>query len=312
MCQINKIMSKAKKLLILLVILNLGTSAYSQGFLKKLGDKTMNKIQKKAEDKLVDELSEKIANQAVKPINSFMDSLFAESYEESTGEKYDPQNSEKMAEALSQFMGSANVPDSYSFNYLVEVELKDFGSKNTNTMIMLINTDKQVFGIEQEDYGKKMMMIFDNENEAVVSYNQESMEMFAFPLNGSMMTAYSNRAVQKEMDKYELNIEKTGKTRNILGYKSEEYKIWSEKNTSVTYISNKLPFSWEDSFGQMMTQFAPNFYKENEEYQMDGMLMEAKTERLSDGKKSEWKTKKIDKSDILINNSDYKRMSYGS
>jgi hypothetical protein len=61
-----------------------------------------------------------------------------------------------------------------------------------------------------------------------------------------------------------------------------------------------------------MNHFAPNFYKDNDDYRIYGMMMEAKTQRFSDDKKSEWKTKKIENKKTLINNADYSRTTYGS
>ena len=271
----------------------------------------MDKIQRKAEDKLVDELSEKLANQAVKPINSFVDSLMVESYEQNTGEKYDPDNSQKMADALNSFLGTAEVPDNYKFNYKMIVETKDFGSKKSNEMEMLVSDEQAIFGIVQEEDDKKMMIVFDNVNECMVSYDLQKNEFIAIPLNASMMTAFNGMA-NTEVQQSNLRIEKMAKGKDIIGYYSEGYRYISDDTNSDVYISKELPFTWDDSFGKLLKQFAPNFYKENEEYQIDGMLMEAVTKRDEDGKKSEWKTKKLIQKDFEINNSDYTRSNYGS
>ncbi len=299
-----------KKLLLLFSLIFICSSIDAQGILKRLGDRTMDKIQRKAEDKLVDELSEKLANEAVKPIDSFMDSLFAASYEQETGEKYDPNNRAKMSEALNSFLGTAEIPDSYEFEYWVEIELKDFGSKKSEKMVMLVSKSQPIFGIEQNNDGKEMRIIFDNANEAMVSYDLEKDELIAIPLNANMMTAFSSMSDYNEEYDLNLKFEKLNKSKTILGYKCEGMRVTSDESKSDAYVSDEVPFSWDDSFGTMLKQFAPHFYQENEEYQIDGMLMEAKTTRLDDDKKSEWKTKKIEEKATTINNGDYKRTSF--
>lgn len=294
-----------------LILIMLSSPVYAQGFLKKLGDKTMNKIQKKAEDKLVDELSEKLANAAVKPINNYMDSLFAESYEQETGEAYDPANAEKMSAFLEGMMAKVELPESYNFDYTLEVEVRDFGSKKEETMYMLVSTSQDIFGMQQKQDGKDMLIVFDNENSAMVSYNQDTKEVMALPVNSALMGAFAERAMEEEAKEKDLKVTRLNKSKKVLGYASEGYRFESSDSESEVYISKSLPFSWEDSFGTMLRQFAPNFYKENEEYQIDGMMMEAETERKEDGKTSSWKMKKIEDKDYTINNADYSRMQYG-
>lgn len=272
----------------------------------------MDKIQRKAEDKLVEELSEHLANKAVQPINNYMDSLFAESYEQQTGERYDPENSARMSETFTAFLGTAVVPETYTFNYSLEVEVKDFGAKKSDDMILLINTEEDVFGIEQYSGDDHMRIVFDNVNESVVSYNLDKKEMLAIPLNSSMMSSFVSMGMQNQEDKYgELRVEKLNKTKEIIGYESEGYRYTTDESKSDVYISDKLPFTWDESFGTMLRQFAANFYKENEEYNMDGMLMEARTTRLEDKKVSEWNTTKISDKKTTIDNSDYERTNYG-
>lgn len=271
----------------------------------------MNKIQQKAEDRLVDEISTQLANQAIKPIDAFMDSLFAASYEQETGERYNPEDNARMAEYINGMLGEATLSDSYSFNYILSVETTDFGSKETNDMTLLISTESDIFGLEQEDDGKKMRIVFDNENKTMASYDLEKNEVFAFPLNPYMVSAFSQMGNEELADKYKIDVTKLNKSKKILGYHSEAYKIESEESQSDVYISTEVPFTWEESFGTMMRQFAANFYRENEDFIIDGMLMEAKTIRKSDEKSSIWKTKKIENATLKIDNSSYQRSQYG-
>ncbi|NNL91225.1 MAG: DUF4412 domain-containing protein [Saprospiraceae bacterium] len=301
-----------KRILLCLIVCVFSTSIHAQGFLKKLTDRTADRILQKTEDKLVDELSEKLANQAVKPIDSFMDSLFVQSYESETGEKYDPENSSKMADAFSAMFGEVSLPDEYVFDFTMDIEVKDFGEKKANKMKIFVSTDKGYFGMEQNQDDKKMLMIFDAENEAMATYDFNRKECMAIPINSQLMATFGNMAIDNEIKDKNITIQKTGKTKKIIGYNSDHYFVDSDESESNVYISNDLPFTWEDSFGKIMSQFAPNFYKDNPEYDLKGMMLSAKTKRKSDNKKSEWKTKKIKEETVIITNSDFEQKSLGT
>lgn len=283
--------------------------ARSQGFFNKLADRATDKIARKAEDKLVEELSEKIANEAVKPINSFVDSLFVESYEKETGEPYDYENSSKMAEALSAMFGDVDVPEKYEFDINIDVELKDFGSKKSEKMKMFISKSQPIFGIEKNEGKEKAMIIFDNTNEAMVTYDLNEKKLFAIKFSGSSFAALGQAMAEKHMEEMDWSVKKTGKTKKILGYHSEEHLYESKEDISSVYVADKVPFTWDESFGTMMQQMAPNFYKENEEFYVNGMVLEAKTTRKEDDKKSEWKVKKINEKSFEINNSKFEKQS---
>ena len=298
--------------LVIVLGIAFASPSYTQGFLKKLTDKAIDRTIQKAEDKLVDKLAEKIANQAVKPIDSFVDSLFIESYERESGEKYDPENSAKMNAALSAMFGTVELPEKYEFDFTMEVEVKDFGKKKANKMKMFVCKNRAYFGMEQDQDDKKMLIVFDNENNAMVTYDFEKNECMAIPLNSTLMSAFGEMAMEEEVAKQNLKIEETSKTKKILGYKSKKYLYKTDDADSEVYISTEVPFSWDDSFGTMMTQFAPNFYKNNPEHHVKGMMLEARSKRKEDGKKSEWKAKKIKEEKTTLNNSDFPQRSLGT
>lgn len=302
---------KSNTLFIILFFIGSTSSLSAQGFLKKLTDRAVDRTMQKAEDKLVDELAEKIANQAVKPINRFVDSLFVETYENETGEKYESENSEKMSAALASIFGDVEVPESYSFDYTLEIDVKDYGSKKANEMKLYVSKDKPYFGMEQYEDDKRMLIIFDNENQSMVTYDMAKKESMAIPINSMMMSAVGQMALEQELDKQQLEVTKTDDTKKILGYKSKKFLYETVDVDSEVYVSDELPFSWKESFGNMMSQFAPNFYERNPEYDINGMVLEAESKRKKDGKKSEWKVTKIKEKAETINNSDFNQKSIG-
>lgn len=305
-------MKNLKLFIAIVIVLAFASTSYSQGFFNKLADKAIDRTVQKASDKLVDELAEKIANQAVKPINSFIDSLFVESYERESGEKYDPDNSAKMAEALSSMFGTVELPESYEFDYTMDIEVKDFGERKANKMKLFVCKNKAYFGMEQEQNDKKMLIVFDNENSAMVTYDFGKNESMAIPLNSKLMSTFGEMAMEEEVAKQNLKVEETSKSKKIIGYQSKKYLYKTDDAESEVYISTEVPFTWDDSFGSMMTQFAPNFYKNNPEHHLTGMMLEAKSKRKEDGKKSEWKAKKLKEEKVTLNNGDFKQRSLGT
>lgn len=297
---------------LILLCLFISTTASAQGFLNKLKKKTADKISQKAEQKLVDELSEELANRAVKPIDSVMDSMFKESYEKKTGEKYDPEDSEAMNAFFENMFTPVELPEKYEFNYIMEVEISDSKEKDEYEMTLFISDEQSIFGIEQENDGEKMMMVFDGTNEAMITYNKKEKKLMAISLNSEMMSMFGKMAKSEADKEGVFQIEKTGKTKKILGYLAHEWEYEMGEYESEAYISEEVPFNWDDSYGQVIQQFVPDYYSERDEAQMKGMLLESRTINTEENSMTRWETKKIKKKKTKIDNSKYEQTNPGS
>ena len=299
-----------KKYIVLFLSLIFILPMNGQGFLKKLGDQTVNKIQRKAENILLDELSEELANRAVRPLDTWMDSLFKESYERDTGKKYDPKDTVAFQKYMSTMFADVELPDMYKFDYSVEIEITDFDKKKSEKSYMYVNTTEDVVGFVQYNNGTKTLVVFDNVRGLMATYDYDKMEVIGFPINSAMMSSFSNTTVQNDLDDMDLKIRKLNKTKKVAGYQSEGYFATTTETETEAYFSDKVPFTWEETFGSLMKQFAVNFYKENDEIPMNGMLMLATSKRYSDSKKSKWEVKKIKQEEIYIKNKDFKQISF--
>jgi len=56
----------------------------------------------------------------------------------------------------------------------------------------------------------------------------------------------------------------------------------------------------------MIQKLSPQFYENNPEYDIKGMLLEAKSKRKEDKKESKWITKEVSNSNTVIKTGDYR------
>lgn len=300
-----------------LLLIIAATNSSTAQLLKRVLKRTTEKVEQRVEDKIVEGISNELANRAVRPIDNLYDEMFREQYKAYYGEEYDEADYENAAERmnamsgmLSAMYGNVELPPSYSFQYQMEVDVYDFGEKKPSQMKLLINTEQEIFGMEQNDKGKQFI-VFDFGKDIMTVYNQEDKTAMAIP--GVMKFSTQYAAADPELNKKmsDMTIEKMNKTRKILGYSTQGYKSESESEESEFYITEELSFGWQDSFGKMLQKTAPNFYRDTPDQMMKGMMLEAKTKRKEDNKESKWITTKIDNKTFTIDNGFYKLQNLG-
>lgn len=307
-----------KSTLITLLILISSASSIDAQLFKKLANRVQDKIEKKVEDKIVEEVSEEIARRAMKPIDKAFDDMFRQAYKDEYGKDYDDseyegdpeRRSEMMAAMLGSMYGNVELPDAYNFDYVLNIEVSDHGEKKPNKMIMLISTQEGIFGMEQSEDDKEVIMVFDTKNDKVVVFNKKEKTAMALPNVMKMAGAFAKAEMEEEFNK-DFKFEKINKTKKVAGYPSQGYKYKSEEDEGEFYTTTDLPFDWKDTFGDILEQMSPNFYKEHPEYDIKGMMMYSEIKRKEDGKKSKWEVKSIKNDGVTINTSDYELPNMG-
>lgn len=301
-------MIRIKSMLILVLGVLLSYSAKAQLF-KKMIDRTADKISQKVEDKVVEGISTELANRAVRPLDNIYDEIFREQYKATYGEDYDDskyENDEERANAMTAMLnsmyGSVDLPPSYTFEYALEIETYDYGEKKPNKMKMFINPNSAIMGIEQNEDGTKYM-VFDFEKDIMTVYDEEAKTAMAIPNVMKMASTFAANSMDQGED---FSFEKMKKTKKILDCESQGYKTKTDEEESEFYVCDDLAFGWKDSFGRMLQKTAPNFYKEGQYADINGMMLEANTKRNKDKKESKWITKKIDEKQFVIKNDEYK------
>ncbi len=285
-------------------------STLSAQLFKRVMDRAADKIEQRVEDKIVEGISTEIANRAVRPLDNVYDQIFREQYKATYGKEWDDEEYENdeermnaMQAMLNSMYGNVELPESYTFDFAVEIETYDYGEKKPNKMKMLFNSNSGIFAMVQAEEDESLI-VFDAENDIMTIYNQKEKTAMAMPSVMKMAGAFAASAEYQE-SQTQYKFEKH-KTKKILGYEAQGYKAESEEDKSEFYVSDQLGFSWRESFGQMLQKSAPNLYKSHDGEYMDGFLLEAKSKRKKDGKESKWETKKVEEKTTTINNKDYK------
>ncbi len=302
-----------KSLILSIIIVATSVSSVQAQLFKKLQNRVQDKMEQKLEDKLVEELSEEIARRAMKPIDNAFDEMFRRSYKEQYGKDYDDSefegDPEKQAEMMQAVLGSmygnVELPESYNFEHIVDIEVTNFGEKKSEDMRMLVAPSQSVFAMEQKDGKKEVIMVFDFTEDKVIMFNQSEKTVMALPNVMKMAGAFAKVEMDKEMSK-PFKFEKINKSKKVAGYQSQGYKYEADDDKGEFYVTTALPFDWHDTFGNLLEQMSPNFYKEHPEYDIKGMLMYSETKRAEDGKKSKWEVKKVSSKSFKLVTADYK------
>ena len=302
------------KLVTTIFIVLLAMSSSDAQLFKKMLDRTADKITNRVEDKIVEGISTELANRAVRPLDRMYDEMFRQQYREQYGKEWDDEayeNDEERVAAMNAMWGSmfgaVDLPESYSFDKIVEIEVYDYGSKKANKMKMIVSQSQPIFGMEQEENGIQIV-VYDFEKDIVTIFNESEKTAMAVPNVMKLAKAFSPQ-IEAEMKKDMQGAEISEiKSKKILDCQTKGYKVNTEEEESEFYICMDADVSWGESYGKMMTQLAPNFYDNNELYSefTRGMLMRAKTKRKKDKKESKWETKKISSKSYSIKTADYK------
>jgi len=103
------------------------------------------------------------------------------------------------------------------------------------------------------------------------------------------------------------NVKKTGKTKNIAGYKCEEFIYTDEETKSNIWITKNLKMNTQDFFS---TLFKTSMYSHGMGW---GYMMEANSEDLLTGEKSLMQVSKVEtNSNVKFTMSDYEITNLGS
>lgn len=280
-------------------------SANAQLF-DKLKKRTMDKLEQKAEDKIVEELSEEIARRAFKPIDKAMDDMLKSTYEEQEGQEVDW---EKTGEAYNNFLlglnRQADIPEKYRFDLIVDIETKD-GEKEKHKMKYFFSKSESIMGIQQMENNTENFIIIDNANDVIILYTVENGKKKAQAIPSAMkMTGAFLKANQNNLELPEYSIDKTGKSKKIAGYNSEEYVLKSEKEEMEIFAAKDFLVSFQSTFGSTYQNFIPeNYYKSVSS--VEGMVMYSEYKSMENKKyNSTFEVKKVTEESLEIINEEY-------
>lgn len=279
--------------------------------LNRLKNRTVDKIEQRLEDKLVEELSNEIARRVMRPVDKAFDDFIRESYRKEYGEDYSDEDIDSLmnnmgsnyAQFLEGLNKAADLPPSYTFNYQMIMEAKEESGEKSEVE-MWFSANEAVAGFKSAE-NPNTFVVIDMTNDIVVLYTEENGKKTAqaipamLKITGAIIA--SDESTQAWMD---ADIEGPGKSKKIVGYQANQYKVENEEFKNEYYITNDIPFSWHDSFYQSLSQYAPGIYNENAQ-KMKGVMLEGTMYDKKEKEKSSFKTKKISENAVTLNHSDY-------
>lgn len=299
-------MKKVNSLLFAIILL-MPQYAQSQ-FLKNLKKAAQDKIEQRVADEITERVAEEIANRAMKSIDKAFDQYLQSSYESETGEKYDPAKFDSLMRVagegyvsfIEQLNKSANVPDQYSFDLVLDVETKE-GSKESNGQMFLSTTNRAVAFHDLDD-AKDMIVVMDPENDVMVMFNKKEMTGQAIPSLFSLTSGISE--LHPIIDYKLISFENTGKTNKIAGYSTQGYKGETSISTFEGYYSTELNHVGE-SYNQMINSLTPILYDDIYS-KTKGMILWTESIDKETNVKSILEVTKLTETSKTISKSDYK------
>jgi len=277
-------------------------------FLDRIIDRTQDKLSREISNRIVEEISNEIARAAMKPIDKAIDDMLKERYtQDSIDGKARAANYNSF---LAAFTVPVDLPEEYTFDMILKSETKDYDG-DKEKMDMMLTKDGSAIGIVQyEDGQEKGTMVFDMDNNimAIYSNNDEGKKVTAMP---SMLSLAGAMAANQEEDEdaYQVTIKKTGKTKKILGYKTEQWETDEEATVTKSYVAEDFPISWKESFSRFLKELMPTTRRDE---MPNGMVLKAETKTKKKNKKSTFEVKKIIDEPFTITNSDYEQASYNT
>lgn len=217
------------------------------------------------------------------------------SIEKNYQDKYGAAGMEKLKGWMNNVM-NAETEEQYVFPISMNMHITEYdnGKTKESDIRYFLNNKMQYFGFNGADYGDRkkrkgqdMFLVYDFNNNAMITINEEEKTTMAININAFMSKEaqdkmHGNAPTNEESD---VQCKKSGKTKNIQGYSCEEYvcidqdrnrrsEIWITKDIPINIANTGSKGPWAMYFrnasgltGMMMEG---NFYKnEHQEAKME-------------------------------------------
>lgn len=153
-----------------------------------------------------------------------------------------------LMKAMGMSMGSADVKPVYEFDAFLEMTITNYedGKQEDESVVYKTYLDSRSldYGMEfsEEENESVSFIIFDSENDLMLTLAESNGEKTGFAISFSSEQAAAIEEAYEDEDVEEIDPEtvtdpyeayKTGKTKNILGYKCHEYRIENEGDDGV-------------------------------------------------------------------------------
>ena len=292
--------------LLLIIGISIAQSTAAQALLKGIKNKAQDKIEQRIEQRANNEVDKQIDKQ----LDKAEEALFSE--DENSDSSSVSNRKSKSDERLMSMMkrmgvGGEPVPiaDSYNFNNLVQMHIESFDgsgkkiSEGEFITHLSSNSKSMAYEFVSGDMAEPGMgmIIVDAENNATIILSEGKGQKTALVTGlGTVFESLSEEDIE-DLDLTETpetylanpNVEKTGRTKTIAGYKCDEYKYTDESQVSNIWITQDIKMNTRDFFS---TLFKTSLYSHGMAW---GYMMEATTVNKENGEKSNMTVTRVDK-----------------
>jgi len=292
--------SHIKILLLISVTLFISEMASSQSLLDRVKQKAKDKIEKRMDDKI----DQKI-DKSLDKVENALDSLSSSKPGTNDGKSREAAKQNRMNSML-KGMGMSGDPvpveNSYSFNKLVQMHIEMYDSEENKTsnseFITRLNPDKGSLAYEvvsdDRNNNDQGLFIIDTKNKAMILLSDKDGEKTGVVYGmGTFFEDIKDDDSQTDEDTENMEVQhpeikNTGKTKNIAGYKCQQYLYNTDDVDSEFWITDELKTSDRDFFSTLFKTSAMT-------YGMGyGYVMESTSKDKATGNTSKMQVTKVD------------------
>lgn len=273
----------------------------------------LKKLKKRVQEATEDVIAEKAAQKAEQEAGKALDSLL----------EIDPDYEANYQQQLNQMMGSGseNIPieESYAFQTRVTYQLTMtdknqpsvvnyemwFPEKEGYMATKVTNSSKG----DSKDMPSSMLSILDDKNQAMIIIMEEQKIAQLLSMGKIKEIAVEENETESAVTEFNA-IQKTGKSKKILGYNCEEFSSQNETNKFTFWITKDLELFQENMFFNISKSLGGNTF-DNIPENAQGFMMEMHFENSSNMEKGSMTVIDIESSEKIIIMNNYQLMSLG-
>jgi len=257
----------------------------------------------------IEKISDVIAQKAAERIEQEFDKMLQQAIKEDST-KY---NRDSAYYALGSSYGAflqglndaADLPDSYTFDLNILVDMKTQMDDKPQPMRYYYSTESSIIGIQtaktETDW---QFILMDLENDITVMYQHEGDEQTAQAIPNMMkLAAGMGQSAAEEEKEYSVSPIK-GKER-IAGYKCDGFKGTDGETTFEAWMTDALGIDMKDTYGKMMQQFGSTNAYQTTWASMSGMVLKSETYDKKGELTSSMVAKEVGTRTFVITNADY-------
>ncbi len=289
-------------------------------------------VEKKAKDKTEQRVDQKVDNAIDEGLDA-VENLFRfgkkkkkkknkDGNEESTQntENADQQQANDMLNAMFGG-GEVEIADEYTFDSDMLVEMtttkKNGNKEEAREIRYLFSEEEKYMGYQMDNPEQKqeaVKVVMDWNTGAMLTFMEEQKQIMVINLNMEAI----EETVANEMEKSETedamgSFQKTGKTKEILGYTCQEYTYENEETKGSMWVTDEVDMGFAKMMGNMSSAIKEKQKALMPEDFPQGSMLEGSWTNLKNGEVTTWITKELNVSkNTAFSTKGYQVMSFGN